>query len=142
VVEDEVFGGRGVGFDCGFLIELGARGGLVGGEEAGALGGGNLVEGLEGDEGGGVGISCEEHVAGGAGWEFGEFFEAVVLLEAGGEIGRILTRFDTPREDEAAVFTVGAGEGSDAGEEAEVSAAEEGDGLAGGNGAEGDEAAV
>jgi hypothetical protein len=141
VVEDEVLGGRGVGFEGGFLIELGALGGLLDGEEAGTLGGGNLVEGLEGDEGGGIRISCEERVTGGAGWEFGSFFEAVAGLEAGGEIGRIFTWLDALGEDEAAVFTVGAGEGADAGEEAEVCAAEEGDGLAGGCRCEGDEAA-
>ena len=123
------------------MEEAGAVGGLLGGEEAGALGGGNLVEGLEGDEGGGVRISGEEGVAGGAGREFGKFFEAIASLKAGGEIGRIFARFDAPGEDEAAVFTVGAGEGADAGEEAEVCAAEEGDGLAGGRRGEGDEAA-
>ena len=80
-------------------------------------------------------------MGGGAGWEFGDFFEVVVLLEAGGEIGGRDATVDAPREDEVAGFSVGAGEGSDACEKAEVGAAEEGGGLAGAHGLEGDEAA-
>jgi hypothetical protein len=139
VVEDEVFGRGWCGEVEGGLLE---KAGLVGGEEAGVLGGVNLVERLEGSAGGGVRISCEEGVGGGAGGEFGEFFEAVVVvLEAGGEIGGVVAGFGAPGEDEAAVFAVGAGEGADAGEQAEVRAAEEVDGLAGSRRGEGDEAA-
>jgi hypothetical protein len=138
MVEDEVFGRGWCGGVEGGLLE---KAGLVGGEEAGVLGGVNLVERLEGGAGGGVGISCEESVAGGAGREFGEFFEAVVVLEAGGEIGGGVAGFGAPGEDEAAVFAVGAGKGADAGEQAEVRAAEKGDGLGGGRRGEGDEAA-
>ena len=57
VIEDKVFGLGRMGFEFGFFLEAGVFAALVGDEEARLLGLIEGVEGLDGREGGGIGIS-------------------------------------------------------------------------------------